>query len=118
LCSISKASEQKIRIKYSLVITGETFSSMILFEDSKFNKNLFYLAGGCLNNLAMRQRINMSNRMKMSRMNMGERWKEEVDFLGAKHNIMVGIYYMYTYPVHRRCSLAGQSSYILASSCR
>jgi hypothetical protein len=71
-----------------------------------------------LNNLAMRQSINMSNRMKMSRMKMGERWKEEVDFLGAEHNVIVGIYDMYNYPVHRLCSLAGQSSDILASSCR
>ena len=71
-----------------------------------------------MNNLAMRQSIKMSNRMKMIRMDMGERWNAEADFLGAKQIVMVGIDTIKTYPVHRLCSLAGQSSYILAYSCR
>ena len=71
-----------------------------------------------MNNLAMRQSIKMSNRMKMIRRDMGERWNVEADFLGAKQNVMVGIDVIKTYPVHRLCSLAEQSSDILASSCR
>ena len=71
-----------------------------------------------MNNLAMRQSIKMSNRMKMIRMDMGERWNAEADFLGAKQNVMVGIDAIKTYPVCRLCSLAGQSSDILGCSCR
>ena len=69
--------------------------------------NLFYLAGGCLNILTMRQSIKMSNMMKIIRMDMG--FNAEADFLGAKQIVMVGIDAIKAYPVCRLCSLAGQS---------